>query len=424
MPASYAKISFDAVKDHIIDVDPNPALDCVVIIPAYAEEDVLTTLRSLQDSLSYWSNEGSGASRVEVILLINQSEDAAPEITSINEVGYQSVIDQDWQRLVVHVLYVRDCPRKKAGVGLARRMAMDEAARRLLSLGKNVDGLIVNLDADCKVSLNYFKGIRSFMDAQLKVDLANIHIEHDLATAQDASARNAILDYELHLRYFIGMQRWLGLPYACQTVGSAFVVRSGVYVHMGRMNIRKAGEDFYYIHKFTKKGTVADLNEVVVYPSSRSSFRVPFGTGKAVADILASDEDYKTYAPKSFIDLSLFVNDVERLYEDTIDLDSYPIVVASYLKNQNFETVINKLKSNARSFETFRKAFFQWFDAFRLMKYLHEARDSSYSNVVVLQAIEHAAGTLGVSFVDDKEELLSRLIEKHKEANYNQLLVS
>ena len=108
MPASYAKISFDAVKDHIIDVDPNPALDCVVIIPAYAEEDVLTTLRSLQDSHSYWSNEGSNASRVEVILLINQSEDAAPEITSINEVGYHSIIDQDWQKLVVHVLYVRD----------------------------------------------------------------------------------------------------------------------------------------------------------------------------------------------------------------------------------------------------------------------------------------------------------------------------
>lgn len=422
MPASYAKISFNDILDRMIDVDPSHDLDCIVVIPSYAEEDVLTTLRSLQEALLSWATDGMSPSRVEVILLINQSEDVDTKIASINEQTYQSAVRWDSQDLTIHVIYVDKCPKKKAGVGLARRLAMDEAAQRLLSLGKHHEGLIVNLDADCIVAPDYYSGIRSFMDEQSKVDLANIHIEHDLATAHSEEAKDAILDYELHLRYFIGMQRWLGLPFACQTIGSAFVVRSGVYVQMGRMNTRKAGEDFYYIHKFTKKGTVADLNDAVVYPSSRSSFRVPFGTGKAVADILNSDESYKTYHPQSFRDISLLVNDVDRLYQQEVDLERYPDVVSCYLKNHDFETVITKLKSNARSVDTFRKAFFQWFDAFRLMKYLHEARDSSYGNVEILEAISQSIEELAISFVTDKVELLSQLILKHKAANYNQLV--
>ncbi len=422
MPASYAKISFDALEDRMITVDPLSDLDCVVIIPAYAEKDVLTTLQSLQYALAHWSKaHEQNQDRVEVILLINQSEDVQSSYAAVNEACFQAANSHDFSDLVLHVIFVEDCPKKKAGVGLARRLAMDEAACRLLSLGKDKEGLIVNLDADCKVSLNYFEGIRSFMDNQPKIDLANIHIEHDLTTAQDERAKEAILDYELHLRYFIGMQRWLGLPYACQTIGSAFVVRCGVYVQMGRMNMRKAGEDFYYIHKFTKKGTVADLNDVVVYPSSRSSFRVPFGTGKAVADILASDDDYKTYHPQSFIDLSLFVNNVRHLYKEDLDMACFPGVVANYLRGQEFEIVIQKLKSNARSFETFRKAFFQWFDAFRLMKFLHEARDSTFGNVAVLDAINQGREELGVLYAEDKEVLLSRLIQVHIDTSYNQL---
>lgn len=421
MPASYAKISFDDILDRLIDIDPSHDLDCIVIIPAYAEEDVLTTLDSLQFSLASWSKEDVRSSRLEVILLINQSEGVDPDMASINERSFQSAIGYDSRDLCLHVIYIYDCPQKKAGVGLARRLAMDEAAKRLLSFGRNHDGLIVNLDADCTVSSNYLAGIRSFMDDQDQVDLANIHIEHDLSTALNDKAKDAILDYELHLRYFIGMQRWLGLPYACQTIGSAFVVRAGVYVQMGRMNTRKAGEDFYYIHKFTKKGTVADLNNVIVYPSSRSSFRVPFGTGKAVADILSNDMPYKTYHPQSFYDLSALVNDVDRLYQEETNLDRYPDAVATYLKGQDFETVIVKLKSNARSLRTFRKAFFQWFDAFRLMKYLHEARDSTFSSVAVLRAIKQSVKELEVPFATDKVIMLSRLAQKHIDDNYNQL---
>ena len=41
---------------------------------------------------------------------------------------------------------------------------------------------------------------------------------------------------------------------------------------------------------------------------------------------------------------------------------------------------MQKLSKNAKSVDTFEKAFYQWFDAFKLMKYLHFMRDRGYED--------------------------------------------
>lgn len=46
------------------------------------------------------------------------------------------------------------------------------------------------------------------------------------------------------------------------------------------MNQRKAGEDFYFLHKFSILDQLGEINVEIVLPLARSSDRVPFGTGK------------------------------------------------------------------------------------------------------------------------------------------------
>jgi len=95
-----------------------------------------------------------------------------------------------------------------------------------------------------------------------------------------------------------------GFPDSIYTIGSAFAVRAEAYVKQGGMNRRQAGEDFYFLNKLTKLGTVAEINDAFVFPSARVSDRVPFGTGAAMTKWMNEDEDLtKTYNFAAFQDL-------------------------------------------------------------------------------------------------------------------------
>ena len=45
--------------------------------------------------------------------------------------------------------------------------------------------------------------------------------------------------------------------------------------------------------------------------------------------------------------------------------------------------MIKEIKRNTTTFEAFQKRFYQYFNAFRLMKYLHYMRDHHYDNLSV-----------------------------------------
>ena len=92
--------------------------------------------------------------------------------------------------------------------------------------------------------------------------------------------------YELHLRYLNLFSRFTGFPYAYHTIGSCFGVRAETYASQGGMNKRKAGEDFYFLHKIIPLGEFREINNTCVIPSPRESDRVPFGTGAAIGKYL------------------------------------------------------------------------------------------------------------------------------------------
>lgn len=373
-----------------------------IIVPAAREKDLTAVVSSLLNCMP----PDTGA---ECILLINEAEGADESEMRINLQCFEEckafLHRAPGGNIRFHLFYIHGIPESQAGVGYARKMAMDMASHGLSVYGNADSGIMVNLDADCMVNGSYLRAIVQFFNEHPKTELASIHFEHPLHEEH----RDLIIKYELHLRFFINMQRNISLPFAYQTIGSSFAVRVIAYQRIGGMNKRKAGEDFYFIHKFTKKGTVRDLRYTAVYPSARVSDRVPFGTGRAMLVASETTGEIMTYNPESFEALRSFVTALDQLHLGRIGevLNLAHPAVQHFMENQGIIAVTDRLLSNTTSFESFVKAFFQWFDAFKLMKYLHHTRDHFYPDLRVGEAVLAAAALFRIpQRVKSEKELL------------------
>ena len=132
------------------------------------------------------------------------------------------------------------------------------------------------------------------------------------------------------------------------------------------MNKRKAGEDFYFIHKFTPHGKYSEIKNTRVIPSPRPSHRVPFGTGKAVKETLDQSGKYLTYNPNSFEDLKVFLKMVSDFFEVKQEnfeakFSKIPKGIQEFLNSIKFESKLTEIQANTTNLKTFRSRFFQWF---------------------------------------------------------------
>jgi hypothetical protein len=259
---------------------------------------------------------------------------------------------------------------------------MDEALRRLSD-----KGIIVCLDADCMVSDNYFTAINSHFDQYNRSVGASIYYEHQLSGTLPNECYEAIVQYELHLRYYVDMQRRINLPYAFHTVGSSMAVTKRAYEAVGGMNKRKAGEDFYFIQKLIKHGPFTECNSTAVYPSARISDRVPFGTGKAVGDMLQEESSiYRTYPPETFTVVNRIVEKCLSYYKNE-KFDSIESIT-NWKTDGELKKILKEIKANTSDFQSFKNRFFRWFDGFQLMKLLHHLRDEGFPLIPVETAIK------------------------------------
>ncbi len=354
-------------------------LSLIVVIPCYNEPNLIRTLQSLNDC------EISGF-KVEVIVVINASELDSDLVYSQN--AKTSKAFDDWvdaKKDSSNVSYFKiehnAMPKKHAGVGLARKIGMDEAVYRFDTVNKN--GVIVCLDADSQVPVNYLITIKKHFDLNVKSPGCSIHYEHPTEGEEfDDAIYSSIVEYELFLRYYRQGLVFANLPYAYHTIGSSMAVRSLAYQKQGGMNKRKAGEDFYFLNKIVKLGGFTEITETHVIPSPRTSDRVPFGTGKAVLDALARDNEvYLAYSFNVFKDLKVLVDNHIRLFADTIDLKLFQESVVAYLKSINGFVEIEKIAKNVSSEHMFTQQFFNWFDAFKALKFIHFATEHFYKKV-------------------------------------------
>jgi len=365
------------------------------VIPCRDEPDPVATLSSLAQCQP-------PAATVEVIVVVNGSDGDPPEVQQHNLHSLETLAS--WAETChdsffkLSLQYHPHLPQRQAGVGLARRLGMDEAAQRLLHARQADTGIIVALDADCRVAPNYFIALENHFSNRPETVGASIYFEHPLEHLTPRH-RAGIVGYELFLRIHLQGLRHAGSPHAFHTVGSAMAVRAGVYRRVGGMNRRQAGEDFYFLQKVMAHGPFSDLTTTTVFPSPRISHRVPFGTGRAMGQWHQNpDETYTTYDPCIYSELrTFFMNAKETLHLQGDLLAHASTSLVSFLEQQQFAAALEEMRANTSSLDSLMKRFHLWFNPFRLLKFVHFATERYHPRVPVTQGAVTLLEQMGIS---------------------------
>lgn len=368
---------------------PDKDTGLFVVIPSYDESALIDALKSINDCIKPSSN-------VEVITVINASAHSDKEVKLRNvETLRQAKIwaeNHSKDGFYFHFIEQQNLPKKHAGVGLARKIGMDEVIYRIEHISCE-DPPIICFDADSKCDSNYLLEIEKGFKNHPEAKGAAIYFEHPISGEQfNPEVYSSITDYELHLRYYKNALAFTGHPQACYTIGSSMAVLASAYQSQGGMNKRKAGEDFYFMQKIIERFPVIEINTTRVIPSPRPSHRVPFGTGRAVSEFLGGKDSNESYSFSSFKDLKILIDNLETIYTSN-ELDilsthhSLPLSIRSFFVDQNFEERLSDLIEYGTTWNSFRKRFYNWFNAFRALKFIHFCRDNYYPNVRLDNAV-------------------------------------
>lgn len=392
----------------LISTKPELNTGLIVVIPVFKEKNTIATLNSLLKSKL-------PSTSVEVLIIINQPLDCDDLISKQNTKSFEEI--EAWIKLnqksgIVFYVQQVQLPTKHAGVGLARKAGMDEAVRRFESI-ENEQGIILCFDADCLCSTNYLDEVYSQFDKR-KLKGASIYFEHKTESLSQNS-RSGISQYELHLRYYVNGLRNAGYPYSFHTVGSSMAVRTDIYKKSGGMNKRKAGEDFHYLHKVIPYGHFGDITSATVYPSTRISDRVPFGTGKAMGDWKRQNKStLNSYHPAIFQDLACLLKSVPKFHNSSsliTDIQQLPSSIQSYLIKENFESVISSIDRKSPTHSTFLQHWFAWFNGLKVLHLVHYLRDNFYPSIPVTEAASQ--------LMNYSELSLEKILDQFREMDKN-----
>ncbi len=348
-----------------------------VVVPARGEGRIEPVLDSLSACVR-------PPGTTEVIVVVNASLDDPPRVLQENAATVREVAARDERRApgirFLSLSHNRIEPRH-AGVGTARKLGLDEAALRLMAAGAP-RGVIACLDADCTVADNYLTSL----EAHFRRDgpaVALVHFEHPFP--HDAYIRRAIVRYELHLRIYVNGLRAAAATLASHTVGSCIATTAHTYLAVGGMNRRQAGEDFYFVNKIAQRHPVSDLGTTCVYPASRVSSRVPFGTGRAMGQAAAGAE-ILTYDPRCYQRLGAVM---EALGEPELSPRAREAafgMVAPHMRQIDWQRHVEQCVAETSSERAYRKRIRTWFDGFKAMKLVHWLTDHHYPKVAVAVA--------------------------------------
>jgi len=390
---------------------PHRDTGIIVVVPSCNEPSITRLLDSMASCIA-------PACRAEVIIVVNSPSDAGPGVRKVNINTLNET--ESWKSrnagtfLSLHAIDADTSEFAGWGVGMARKTGMDEAARRFDSLGRP-EGIILNLDADCTVERNYFTGVYDGMSASGKRSACSIYFEHPLEGKEFAqTVYRAIALYELHLRYYYQGLCFAGFPNVHHTVGSAIAVKALPYVRSGGMNRRLAGEDFYFIQKLVSAGGYFNLSSTTVYPSPRPSSRVPFGTGTTICRLAGSgDGELLTYNPDAFRELRMLFSMTDSFYEAGNNENGHrynelPESVRLFIGIEEWHRTLCEIKGNTSSLKSFRKRYYDWFNMFRIVKYMNLVHKGFMKKKPVAESASELLQEAGHDFIpDDPVSLLN-----------------
>lgn len=377
--------------------------DCAIVIPAIAEyKNTITLLDSLSE------NTFDNAYHLLVIFVVNNTNSSSKEVKENNQKSLELlkaifIYDLSYHPIIkkinsskFSVGYVDassdgfEMPEKTGGVGLARKIGMD-LALTVFDYSKKEKRILVCLDADCTIEKNYISEIIDSFNT-LNMNTAVINYEHPL-NERDENLQG-IICYEIFLRYYELGLIYAGSHYAFQTVGSAMACDYEAYIKIEGMNNLKAAEDFYFLEKMAKHYKICKINSTKVFPSSRKSWRVPFGTGQRINRFHSKvQNEFLLYNPEGFNILKqwleLYNSEKSMTSDDYLQMSNniHP-ELCKFLIGQNFKNACDKIVTNSKDGRQLRLQKLRWFDGFRTLKLLHHLRDTAFPLLNMFDALD------------------------------------
>jgi len=250
---------------------------------------------------------------------------------------------------------------KAHGIGWARKTLMDHISSRA-----QPNDIILSLDADTTFGASYLESIRFNVLVNPGVVAFSIPYYHTLTS--DVELDRAMLRYEIYMRaYAINLWR-IKSPYCFTALGSAIALPVWAYRAIGGITPKLSGEDFYFLQKLVKYGIVLHWNGEMVYPASRLSERVYFGTGPAlILGIEGKWDSYPVYRMHFFDTISEVYTLLPMLFKKDV---STPL--DSFMESRSGGLPWAGIRKNSRSVEQFIRACHEKLDGLRILQYLKE----------------------------------------------------
>lgn len=380
-----------------ISKDHEKLFENIIVIPSLAEYDQLP-----ECLISLEQNDKSLLDKTLVLVVVNNSESSDEEVKENNKKTIKFLKEYEGKlnlSFIDAATKGKELPDKFAGVGLARKIGCDLALTKFDYSSKEKK-IIFFLDADCTVSSKYLQEVTS---AFSKNGLHSAVIEYEHQYEDDSPEAEAIICYEIFLRFHRLGLMFANSYYDYHTIGSTIVCDVESYVRAGGMNKKKAGEDYYFLEKLAKLDKIFTITEPLVYPSARKSWRVPFGTGQRIIRHLSKKQDeYVAYNPKSFLVLKRWLEfyllpeavDAGHILSEAGKID---INLKTFLSLNHFDKDWNRILRNNFSAKEILKQKIYWFDAFKTLKLIHFLRDNTFPNSNLFDAVDTLLKWMGIN---------------------------
>lgn len=336
------------------------SMNKIVVIPALAEYQwIFKTLDSLRSAQDY--------SQVKTVVVINNPRDCSKSIFDNNLMTWEK-IKQDYPevQLIDKFTESQAIPANKHSVGLIRRIGFSQGLKNQQS-----PTICFCMDADTLVDTNYFQEVERKYDQS---NLAGITVDSWHQLPDDPELREAMVKYELYLRYYYRAVQITGTPYAFWSVGSSLTFISNPYIKVGGFPAKKAGEDFYLLQKLKLHGNIEHIYTTRTYPAARVSSRVPFGTGPALAKYLEGKINLNQLPdPHLFEEIKKWFDYLQNWSESGFQgrLKFTSLNLKNFLQQWPVEKIIESCRSNSTTTQSFMNRYFLWFNGLRIRQFIN-----------------------------------------------------
>lgn len=297
--------------------------------------------------------------------------------------------------LMIDLEHIEGATPKSEGVGRARRVGCD-LALWLIWQGHIESEWIYSCDADAQWPSHY-------LSQSWPSDAAGIALPFQHVGDSEAPLNQATLVYELWLHHYISGLEFSASPYAFHTLGSSCGFNARCYAAVRGMPLRAGAEDFYLLNKLAKMGQIFRPAGPPVLIQARASDRVPFGTGPAVARLMASGKPQLTpffYHQNNFNALKQVLKcfpqwltrQEPEIHQNLLRLlpEALADAATAQLLKLGLPKAIKHARSNSENVQQRERQLHTWFDGFKTLKFLNGLRDSTSGHQNLLQVSDNA----------------------------------